>query len=154
MRNYTRLYLLGARDVNRANRVRVVASPYPIRWINICPVFIPISVGYPLCGIRLFFSYPQISTSTRGYLQNYLKRLNHSIGPIFVAKSQVGPPFLFDSIESLFLKIRCNWFLSVSWPRANYVSHVSTWFFWLFFIFLKIFFKFFLIFFLIFNFFL
>jgi len=50
-----------------AGRVRVVASPYPTRWINICLVVpVLIFVGYLLCG------YPHnflISMDTRGYLQ-------------------------------------------------------------------------------------
>ena len=52
------------RDVNGAGRVRVVALPYPTRWINICPVPIPISVGYPLCGYPSIFF---ISTGIHGY---------------------------------------------------------------------------------------
>jgi len=67
-------YLIKVRDVNGAGKVRVVAPPYNIRWINIRPVPVLISVGYPLyAGTHLFFSYPRISTGTRRYLQNYLK---------------------------------------------------------------------------------
>jgi len=58
------------RDVNGAGRVRVVAFPYLTRWINICPVLVPISVGYPLCGYTPIFF---IFTSIHGYLQNCLK---------------------------------------------------------------------------------
>ena len=59
-----------AEDVNGAGRVRVVALPYPTRWINIFSVSVPIFVEYPLCGYPPIFF---ISTGTRGYLQNYLK---------------------------------------------------------------------------------
>jgi len=43
------------RDVNGAGRVRVVAYPYLIRWINICFVLILISVGIHYVGTRIIF---------------------------------------------------------------------------------------------------
>ena len=55
---------LMTRDVNGAGRVRVVAPPYPTRWINIRPVPIPISVGYLLCGYPFIFF---ISADIHGY---------------------------------------------------------------------------------------
>jgi len=58
------------RDVNRAGRVRVVAPPYPTHWINICPVPVSISVGYPLCGYPpIFFIFAGI----RGYPRIFTK---------------------------------------------------------------------------------
>ena len=60
-------------DVNKAGRIRVVAPPYPICWINICPILVLISVGYPLYRYPPIFSYSRVFTDTRGYLQIYLK---------------------------------------------------------------------------------
>jgi len=63
------MWRIQARDVNGAGRVRVVAHSYPTRWINIRPVPVPISVGYPLCGyLSIFFipadihGYPRVFT--------------------------------------------------------------------------------------------
>ena len=46
--------------------IRVIAPPYPICWINIRLVSVPISIGYPLCGYPINFL---MSTDIRGYLQ-------------------------------------------------------------------------------------
>jgi len=68
------------RDVNGVDMVRVVAPPYLTCWINICPIPVPISVGYLLCGYPPIFSYLRVSTGTCGYLQKYLKKqiFNHN----------------------------------------------------------------------------
>jgi len=58
------------RDINGPGRVRIVAPPYPTRWINIRHVPVPISVGYPLCGyLSIFF----ISTGIHGYPRVFTK---------------------------------------------------------------------------------
>ena len=60
----------GNMNVNGAGRVRVVAPPYPTCWINICPVPVPISVGYPLCGYPPIFL---ISVGIHEYLRVFTK---------------------------------------------------------------------------------
>jgi len=58
------------RDVKGAGKVRVVVPPYPTRWINICPVPVPTSIGYPLCGYPSMFF---ISTGIHGYPRVFIK---------------------------------------------------------------------------------
>ena len=43
------------RDINGAGRILVVAPSHSTRWINIHPVPVPISVGYPLYGYPYIF---------------------------------------------------------------------------------------------------
>jgi len=67
------------RDVNGAGRVRVVALPYPTRWINIYPVPVSISVGYPLCGYpSTFFIFAGIHGYSRVFTKLFKKQIfNH-----------------------------------------------------------------------------
>jgi len=62
--------LLLFRDVNGADRVRIVASPNFTRMINIRPVLISIFVGYPLCGYPPIFF---ISAGIYGYPRVFTK---------------------------------------------------------------------------------
>jgi len=73
LKNYLRVLI---RDVNGAGRVRVVAPPYPTRWINIYPVLVPISVRYPLCGYPPIFF---ISVGIHGYPRVFAKLFKKQI---------------------------------------------------------------------------
>jgi len=44
-----------SRDVNGVGRVRVVAPPYPTRWINIRPVPVSISVWVSVIQVLVYF---------------------------------------------------------------------------------------------------
>ena len=67
--NFNKTYM--SRDVNGVGRVRVVVLPYPTRWINICPVPVPIFFGYP----PIFF----ISAGIHGYPQVFTKLFKKQI---------------------------------------------------------------------------
>jgi len=49
------ILVAATRDVNEADRVRVVAPPYFIRWINIRLIPVPISVRVSIMRVPAYF---------------------------------------------------------------------------------------------------
>jgi len=50
----------------RAGKVQVVALSYLTCWINMCPVLVSISVGYPLCGhLHNFLIFTRVPTGIK-----------------------------------------------------------------------------------------